>query len=303
MNSRITMRQIEALRAAVLTGGASAAARLLNVSQPSVSRLLSDLEREVGFPLFDRSNRRLRPTPECEVLYAEAERLFAGLSGIAVRASEIRQSGLGQLRLACMPSLSSGVLPKVVAGFLRDHADVQITLSSLGSATVVDWVARGMVDVGIALRPLESPSVDSQLLIATDLVCAMPTNHPLAAKSEIRPNDLAEVDFIGLTDDRLAWGAIGNALHEAGIIPRRRISTQRAYTAYALVAEGAGVTVVEPFTAHAFRDRGVTTRPFSPRIPLSYYLFFPSGKPPSGVAREFCAELQAFLERIAAPVA
>jgi DNA-binding transcriptional LysR family regulator len=299
MGSRITMRQIEALRAAVLTGGASAAARLLNLSQPSVSRLLADLEREVGFPLFDRSTRRLRPTPECGVLYAEAERLFAGLSGIAVRANEIRQSGLGQLRVACMPSLSSGVLPKVVAAFLRDRPEVQITLSSLGSATVVDWVTRGLVDVGIALKPLESPGVESQSLISTELVCAMPARHPLAMKPVIVPADLAEVDFIGLTDDRLAWGAIGSALHEAGITPRRRISTQRAYTAYALVAEGAGVAVVEPFTAHAFKDRGVVTRPFSPRIPLSYYLFFPVGRPPSGVVRDFCAEVRAFLARIA----
>ncbi len=181
MNHRITMRQIEALRAAVLTGGASAAVWLLNFSQPSVSRLLADLEREVGFPLFDRSTRRLRPTPECEVLYAEAERLFSGLSGIAVRASEIRQSGLGQLRVACMPSLSSGVLPKVVADFLRRRPEVQITLSSLGSATVVDWVTRGLVDLGIALKPLESPSVESQPLISTELVCALPAGHPPAA--------------------------------------------------------------------------------------------------------------------------
>lgn len=299
MASRITMRQIEALRAAVLTGGASSAARLLNVSQPSVSRLLAELEREVGFPLFDRSNRRLRPTPECEVLYAEAEGLFAGLNGIAARANEIRQAGLGQLRLACMPSLSSGVLPKVVAAFCRSRPDVHVTLSSYGSATVVDWVSRGVVDLGIALKPLESPGVESELLISTELVCAMPDDHPLAAKAVITPPDLAEVDFIGLTDDRLAWGAISNVLHEAGITPRRRISTQRAYTAYALVAEGMGVTVVEPFTAHAFRGRGVVTRPFAPRIPLAFYLFFPTGKPPSGVAREFCQAVREFLVRIA----
>jgi len=298
MASRITMRQIEALRAAILTGGASAAARLLNVSQPSVSRLLAELEREVGFALFDRSNRRLRPTPECEVIYAEAEHLFAGLAGIAARANEIRQSGLGHLRIACMPSLSSGVLPKVIAQFCRARPDVQISLSSYGSATVVEWVSRGLVDVGIALKPLEAPNVESQLLITADMVCAIPAAHPLAAKPVIEPSDLAEVDFIGLTDDRLSWGAIANVLHAAEITPKRRISTQRAYTAYALVAEGAGVTVVEPFTAHAFIDRGVVTRPFAPRIPLSFYLFFPSGRPPSGLAREFCAATQEFLARI-----
>jgi len=298
MATRITMRQIEALRAAVLTGGASAAARLLNLSQPSVSRLLADLEREVGFPLFDRSTRRLRPTPECEILYAEAERLFAGVAGIAARAGEIRQTGLGQLAIACMPSLASGVLPKVVAAFCRERPEVQMNLISQASVTVVDWVSRGMVDVGIALRPMESPTVEARLLIATDLVCAIPPGHPLADKAVVEPRDLAGVDFIGLTDDRLSWGAITNVLHAEGIVPRRRLNTQRAYTAYALVAEGAGVTVVEPFTAHAFRGRGVVTRPFRPRIPLSYYLFFPTGRPRSGVTLDFCAALQAFLQKI-----
>ena len=93
---------------------------------------------------------------------------------------------------------------------------MQISLSSYGSATVVDWVTRGVVDLGIALKPLESPGVESELLISTELVCAMPANHPLAAKAVIQPRDLEEVDFIGLTDDRLSWGAISNVLHEAG---------------------------------------------------------------------------------------
>jgi len=186
-----------------------------------------------------------------------------------------------------------------VAQFCRARPQVQISLSSYGSATVVDWVTRGVVDLGIALKPLESPGVESELLISTELVCAMPANHPLAAKTVIQPRDLEEVDFIGLTDDRLSWGAISNVLHEAGITPRRRISTQRAYTAYALVAEGMGVTVVEPFTAHAFSERDVVTRPFVPRIPLTFYLFFPLGKPPSGVAREFCQAVREFLVRIA----
>lgn len=292
------MRQVEALRAAMLAGGVTAAARLMNVSQPSVSRLLMDLENEVGFQLFERANRRIKPTPECLLLYEEVQRVFSSLSHVAQRAEEIRQRGTGELRIGCMPSLSSGLLPKVVARFCRRFPDIHVTLLSRGSGTVVEWVSTGHVDVGIALRPTEVPGVERQVLVTANLVCAVPACHPLAARKVITADDLQSIDYIGLSDDRLSWSEIANVLSRAGVSPRRRVETQRAYTAYALVAEGLGVALVEPFTAHAFADRAVVTRPFEPGIPLAFYLFFPVERPKSQIVTEFCNELRQYLSEI-----
>src|ERR687897_862256 len=69
-------RQIEAFRAVVLTGGVSAAASLINVTQPAVSRMIRDLQQDLGLVLFERRGTGLVPTSEALSLYAEVERAF-----------------------------------------------------------------------------------------------------------------------------------------------------------------------------------------------------------------------------------
>lgn len=287
----LKVRQIEAFRAVMITGSVTAASDLLAISQPSASRLIADLEQATGLPLFVRDKRRLTPTPEALLLLEEVDRLFLGLDTITERVRQIRDRGSGQLRLACLPTFSSSFLPKVVKSFAAEHPDVALTVVTRGSGVVVDWVADRRVDFGIAIRPTDLPGVESELLIDTALVCAMPAGHRLARKKVIEPHDLDGEDFIGLNDDRLSWDRADQILGEAGVRPKIRVTTQRAYVAYGLVAEGLGVALIEPFTAPLFYDRGVVARPFRPRIPLQFHLFFPIARPRSAMVRSFCGYL------------
>ena len=101
---KITFRQIDAFKTVVQTGTVTESARMLGISQPAVSRLISDLESEIGFKLFARSGRNLKATPEALLLVEEVRRALSGLEQIKLTASAIKRFKPAQLRLISTPA-------------------------------------------------------------------------------------------------------------------------------------------------------------------------------------------------------
>src|SRR5260370_30393698 len=116
--ARINARQVEACRAMMLTGSVTEAAKLMAVTQPAVSRLLRDFQALLKMELFERRGSGLVPTASATALYMEVERSFVGLERIAAAAEEIRGRRTGTLRIAAMPALSNGYLPRPTGGVL-----------------------------------------------------------------------------------------------------------------------------------------------------------------------------------------
>jgi DNA-binding transcriptional LysR family regulator len=103
-------RQVEAFRIAMRVGSATAAADALHITQPAVSRLIADLERHVGFMLFERRKRGLQPTKDALLLFEEVDRSFRGLDRIAETADAIRSRRIGHLRVIALHSYSDGIV-------------------------------------------------------------------------------------------------------------------------------------------------------------------------------------------------
>src|SRR2546429_4375845 len=110
--ARINSRQVEAFRAMMLTGSVTDAAKLMAVTQPAVSRLLRDFQALLKTELFERRGSGLVPTAAATALYIEIERSFVGLERITPAAQEIRSRRTGTLRIAALPALSNGYLPR-----------------------------------------------------------------------------------------------------------------------------------------------------------------------------------------------
>jgi len=154
---RLSHRQIEAFRAIIESGSVTAAADLLFLTQPSVSRLLADLEAELGFALFARIGRSLTPTPEADALYEEVRRSFVGLQEISRVADDIRQYRSGSLKIAAMPALGLQFLPP--AGVLAAVMLFVTVLTNFASNTTAAAVGTPIAfslgqKLGIPVEPL-----------------------------------------------------------------------------------------------------------------------------------------------------
>ena len=105
------LRQLEAFAAVMSTGSVTAAGRLLGRSQPAISRLLQELEAEIGYALFSRSGPRVTPTEQGFLLYEDVERALAGMRQIRERAGEIARGQAQPLLIAATPALAAGLVP------------------------------------------------------------------------------------------------------------------------------------------------------------------------------------------------
>lgn len=294
MLHRLTHRQLEAFRAVIETGKVTAAADVLNTTQPSISRMIADLEAAAGFRLFQRQGRQLLPTSEALALYEEVERSFVGLNKIARVIADIRDFRRGSLLIAGMPALALKFLPDVIATFLQTEPDIAVSLRARSSQAVLQHLSSQQFDLGFAALDTDHPAVTRRTICTAPMQAVLPLGHPLAAKEFLEPGDFHEQPFVVLGAE-IATRSETDVFMAAGHArPRIVAEAQLSASICELVANGAGLSIVEPVTAANFAAAGrVVARPLHPEQPFSYDLLLPALREPSRVAARFLELVEA----------
>ncbi len=293
----LNLRQLEAFRAVMLGKTITRASELLFVSQPAVTRLIKDLEASIDFPLFERRKKRLFPTAEARALYKEVERSFSGLESIHKAALEIREFQRGNLSIAALPALGLGFLPGVISEFASQRPNVPMSLSIRSSQKVSALVAAQSVDVGFTEATDFDSGVETEILLATKMVCILPDGHPLCAKNVLHPQDLDGVTFIGNGTRQLPNDDIVRYFAEKGVKRKIQIDTQLHSSVGDFVKAGAGISLVDPVTADQFSNSGVQVRPFVPAIEFNFYVLYSENSPRSRLTEKFIKLLKGRLAR------
>lgn len=294
------VRQIEAFEAVVAQGSITRAAGVLHISQPAVSKLLSTLERSCGFKLFYRQGSRLTITSEGELLYAEVRRMMVGTEEIRSKAVEIHEKRFGTLNIAAFPALATRTLPRIVSGFIREHPQVKPLLTSQSSQFMVDWVSAQKSDFGIGLLAQEQqrPGLAFRRLMQIEGVCVVPANHRLRDTRTITPRDIAGERFIALsTGDKTRF--LVDQFFRGRETERVIVAeTQMSEAACQMVADGMGVSIVEPFSTMGFTADQLLVIPISPQVYFDVWMMYPTYRPMSRIAMEFAYLLEAELGRM-----
>ncbi|MGH8236776.1 MAG: LysR substrate-binding domain-containing protein [Steroidobacteraceae bacterium] len=289
----MNLRQLEAFRAVMMTGSVTNAAESLHLSQPAVSRLISELERSVGFKLFERvKGSTPLATPDGAALFQEVERSFSGLQVLRQAARDIRDFRTGNLRIVCLPALANSFIPAVIRTFRQLSPAVTIQLQTRSSSTVRLWVAAQQFDLGLATPGSDVSGVQAELFMRSRGVCVLPQGHPLAAKDSIAPADLRDEPFISLSLEDPARSKVDQAFNDAGITRNIVVETQFAMTICGLVAHGIGCAIVSAASVAEHVAPDCIIRPFEPRIEFQYVLYLPSHRPPSRIAASFLEHLK-----------
>jgi DNA-binding transcriptional LysR family regulator len=286
--SEFTPREIEVFASVMLHGTTTKAADALDVTQPAVSKTLHLLAEKAGFQLFRKTRQRLVPTPEAHMLYAEVQRVFESARAISRAAQEIRELRSGRLTLCAMPAFGLTLLPRLVAEFSRSHPTVSIALDIRSSATVIQRASRNQLDIGIAVTAEEEvPSVSRRALVDTEPVCVMPLGHPLSSKAVIACTDLDGLDFVAMGSADPLRRQLDPLCEAQGIRRRQKVEVSLSSACLDLVANGAGVAIVDRLSAWMARDKGIVIRRFQPKLDLKLSVYRPWGVIASTVADAF----------------
>ncbi|MGC4026284.1 MAG: LysR substrate-binding domain-containing protein [Mesorhizobium sp.] len=282
----ISLRQVEAFKAVIDTGSVTAAANLLHVSQPSLSRLIKTLEGSLDFSLFERRKGRLVPTPEALLLYEEVQKYFRSLQTLAQTAVDIRGLARGHLRIASFAALSIAVTPRAIKRFCQLNAYMRVSTTTGQSRQIVDLVAARFADLGIVDPVAVTDSVRIEKRWQFPCVCVVPNKHPLAECGRIGVDELRTEKMIGLGREFMSRYRQGAAFYET-LAPQMHIQVQQSIAACALVAEYAGVAIVDPFTARQWQPMGIAVKPLNVDIPFEICVVASSEIPLSIAARQF----------------
>jgi len=218
------------------------AAARLHMSQPPLSRLVTEVERLVGARLFERTTRRVTLTPVGEVFVAEARAVLARaeLAMENVRAAERRQAG--KLRIGYTWLAFNTVVPRAVMRLREHEHDVSVDLVEMSREEQRSALARGHLDVGFVDEQLELEGFECRRLLELTLNVMLHAGHPLAERDRLPFRALADETLIlhahheypGYQDKLLT------ACRAVGFSPKLQHREARQ-SCIALVASGQGV--------------------------------------------------------------
>ncbi|MBR0669676.1 LysR family transcriptional regulator [Neoroseomonas soli] len=282
---RLTYRQLEILHAVARHGTVTAAAETLGVSQPAVSMMLRESQAAIGFPLFGRRKGRLHPTAELSVILAEMDRVFQGVARIDRLIDGIRDMTVGSVVAAATPTLADHLLPRAVAAFRRSRPGIQVALQTMDNLGVIEAVVRERVDLGFVLTPLVAPDLQVVALDETELVCAVPTSHPLAGRDSVAVRDLPAWPLIGVGRGLPLGDLVEAAFAAEGLRRRIAIEVTQTSVALSLVRAGAGIAIVDPYGAMSGVPADLTLLRLHPRVSVGAAAIVQRGRALSRAAR------------------
>jgi DNA-binding transcriptional LysR family regulator len=244
----MTLRQVEVIRAVMVTGTIGGAAKLLNVSAPGISRLVKYTERSLGIRFFQRQGGRFFPTPEARNIFEQINGVYKKVDDLTEIISKIGHGALSELRIGSVPSISQVMVPRAIERVRRRYPDLRIDINILKIEEAIDFLLLGRGECVAMSYRLNHSGLDFLPLASGELFCIVPVGHQLAGRKQVSAADIVRYPLIGI-DPTDPYGRI-----MAEIFARKKLKydiTIRARfgtTVCALVKAGLGIAVIDQFT-------------------------------------------------------
>ena len=280
------LRHIEVFHAIMQVGTISGAAQVLHISQPAVTKVLQHCELQLGMPLFERVRGKLYPKPEAHRLFVETEKLNRDLIGIRRLAASLKGHAVETIRLVSTPTIAISVLPFAMTAWRRDFPQTRCQLATHHTSEIVNTLRLGEADLALSLQDPRHPGIVAEPIAQGVMTVIAPAGTWRAADcgTPLTAQGLTG-ELIGHADNDPLGELVIAGCEAQDIHPVFSTVVQTYQIARSLVEAGAGMAVVDPFTAASGSPELLQRRPWAPTIPIQLYLLTASHSPLSHGAR------------------
>ncbi|SLN75639.1 LysR family transcriptional regulator [Oceanibacterium hippocampi] len=240
---RLTLAQIETFYWIARLGSFHAAARQLCVTQPSVSGRIREMERDLGYPLFDRSGAKVRLTESGKAIQAQAEQMLTLAREIQNEGSSDKLRGL--LRLGVVETVAHLALPGLIRELNRNRPRLRVELAVDVGAELLRQLDDRQLDVAITTGAVASAGIVIRPLGDVDLAWMGPVSHPLAGQT-LTPAKLVDQAIFAQSDRSTIGSAIREWFDTGGLVPNSLNCCNSLLVTSELVAAGLGFAVITP---------------------------------------------------------
>lgn len=271
------------------------ASEVLHITQPTLSRQLSQMEEEVGVKLFNRGTRKITLTNEGILLRRRAEEILQLVDKTEKELVEQEEQIEGKITIGCGEIASVQLLLELFKAFHDKYHRVTFDIFTATADVVKEQMDKGLVDIGLLLEPIDIEKYDFvRLQIKEKWVVVMPPDAPMAQKEFVTAKDLSEVPLIlprrlKVQSELASW--FGNYFENLNVLFTSNLSTNASIMvnqglAYSLSVEG----------ALTFWDKSkIVYRPLSPELSATSVLAWKRGQPFSPATTKFIEQIQCLL--------
>jgi len=283
----LTLRQLAVFRTLMNSATATEAAAVLHMSQPGVSKVLRQIEDDLGLRLFERIKGRLHATPEAFALCPEVERVMGAVSAMERIVDDLRDATSGRISIAALPTMANVFLPETIRTFQDVLPKVRVSVQVLSSLAIAEQVGQGHVDIGLLTDSTEIPGLQCEDLLVSECVCILPRGHPLATRDRLTLAEVAAYPLVSYFVTSPFGKRIQRAVQQAGLDYRVAVEAGASSTICALVESGAGIAIIEPYVMYRAVPPALEVRPLTPGITVRPRLLYPQYRLLSRAARSF----------------
>ena len=272
----LTLRQIEVLRAIMVTGSVAGAAKLLNVSAPGISRLMKFTEDTLKVPLFNRRHGRYVPTPESRNIFDLLDNIHRKLEDLQSAIDRLGSGAGRELGVALMPNIAGGTVPRAVQHVKARFPAITMAVDVVTSGETVDYLLLGRGEVVATFERLDHSIIDFVQVATSRLVCLAPMDGEHALVGEVSPAEIARHPLVGV-DPADRYGRAMTEIFRREELPfHMSVHTRLGGTVASLVAAGLGIAIVDEFALTPGETTGCRQLPIRTDASLPIYAAFRS---------------------------
>lgn len=230
------------------------AALTLHLSQPSLSKMVKNLEDELDVVLFDRSARQIVLTDAGEVVYEQAQKIINSLDDLSASLYDVMNLKKGKIKIGLPPVISTLFFPTIIAEFQRTYPDVSIMLAEDGAKKVEEKVIEGSVDLGFVMLPVDETKFDVVPFVHQEIKLLVHESHPLANRDTVDLIEFKEDPFLLLSKAFTLNSRTIEFCRNQGFEPKIAYESSQWDFIVGMVEKNLGVTLMPELICHRVKD-------------------------------------------------
>ncbi len=264
----------------------------LHISQPSLSKMVRNLEDELEMELIDRSSRQIELTAAGEIAYEQAQMIIESLDSFSTHLYDLMNLKKGKIKIGIPPLIGFLFFPKIIKAFHTAYPEINIQLVEDGANKVKKDVKDGLLDLGVVVLPADEEEFEVVPFVEEEMMLFVHDSHPLAQREQVQMKELAEEDFILFSEDFALHDRIIQECVKAGFRPNVAYESSQWDFISGMIGENLGLSVFPQSIVRKVDPDSVKAIPIiRPAIPWKLGLLLKKGRYVSHATRELIKKI------------
>lgn len=263
-----SLRQLRVFQAVALHRSFTRAGDEIGLTQPAVSRCVTELEQHLGLKLLDRTTREVVLTEAGRSLAVRLQRVLEDLDTVLLDVRGLATQRQGRVRVASSPTLSANLLPECIARCRQDHPGLELLLLDRMQHDALASVLSGEVDFGVVIEPepVRGEELHAEPILSEPFCLVCPPAHRLARQSSVRWSELAGEPLVLLDHASGSRRLIDDALRQHAVQAPVAQEVGHVTTIFRMLDAGLGISVVPTLALPPAGLQGLVVRPLTPQV-------------------------------------